>query len=266
MELITNKVIEDTWDLFFDENVCMVNIEKPMAFVLGGQSGSGKSELTSRIWEKLNGNCMVINGDEFRKLHPDYEKFQNEDIEKSPLKTSEFSGKLTEELINKSIKIRCNIIIEGTFRTTQTPIKTLQLLKDNLYYTNVFIKSTPSKDSWGNCISRYEEMFSKNPKQARYTPKEIHDEIVEKLAKNVCDVYYSGVVDNLEVYTDVNKIFDSKTDSLADLQTIINDGLYKTNIIEINSLNLESTLSIEESKELIKEHQQEPKNKPKRNR
>ena len=44
----------------------------PKAFVLGGQPGAGKTGLQKIMEAKCNGNLIVLNGDEFRELHPDY--------------------------------------------------------------------------------------------------------------------------------------------------------------------------------------------------
>ena len=42
----------------------------PRAILLGGQSGAGKTTLHQICKRKLDGNAIIINGDEFRSSHP----------------------------------------------------------------------------------------------------------------------------------------------------------------------------------------------------
>ena len=46
----------------------------PKGFVLGGQPGAGKSKMVSRLGAELNRNLLVINGDEFRRYHPNFDE------------------------------------------------------------------------------------------------------------------------------------------------------------------------------------------------
>lgn len=71
---LTQKQIEEVWnDVITNQHTPTNN---PKGFVLGGQPGAGKSILIEKIKKELNGNVIVINGDDYRKYHPDYTKFQ----------------------------------------------------------------------------------------------------------------------------------------------------------------------------------------------
>ena len=48
----------------------------PKGFVLGGQPGAGKSKMVSRLGAELDRNLLVINGDEFRRYHPNFDEIQ----------------------------------------------------------------------------------------------------------------------------------------------------------------------------------------------
>lgn len=176
---------------------------KPQAFVLGGQPGVGKSSLTTGIREKLKKDAIVINGDDFRKYHPDYKTVQTKQGQDAPKYTAEFAGAMTEAVLKKAIEEKYNVIIEGTFRTSNTPIKTLQLFKDNGYETNVLIQTCHQAISWQTCLDRYERMLQDNPKEARFTDKKHHDLVVENLAQNIKQVQKSGLVDHLQIFARV---------------------------------------------------------------
>jgi len=90
------------------------------------------------VKKELNNNAIVINGDDFRRFHPDYKKIQKEYGKDSPKVTAQFAGKMTEAVLEKAISENYNIIIEGTFRTFKTPLETLQKLKNANYETNIY--------------------------------------------------------------------------------------------------------------------------------
>ena len=190
-----------------------INILKsPKAFVLGGQPGAGKGFLITDIRQELEYNTIVINGDDYRKLHPKYKDFQKEHGKDAPQYTAKFAGMMTEAVLNKAIKEHYNIIIEGTFWTAETPIKTLNLLKENGYETSVGIKVCDEVESWKGCINRYNKMLAEDPLEARYTDKSHHDLVVKNLPENVEKVFKSGLVDRMKVFDREKLLFDSKLD------------------------------------------------------
>nr|WP_250646755.1 zeta toxin family protein [Campylobacter sp. RM16192] len=105
---------------------------------------------------------LVVNADEFRKYHLHYHKFQIQNDKTSQDKTSNFIAEATEYMLKRAIKI----VIEGTFRTAITPIKTLKLLKENNYQTSVNILLASQELSWASCVERYEKAI----KFKRHTP------------------------------------------------------------------------------------------------
>lgn len=73
---LSEEQINEVWqDLI--KNKIITPQSNPQGFVLGGQPGAGKSSLIEKIWNKLNKNAIIINGDDFRKFHSEYEMLQN---------------------------------------------------------------------------------------------------------------------------------------------------------------------------------------------
>lgn len=176
----------------------------PCGYVLGGQPGAGKSFLNGLANEKCHKNIVVINGDDFRKYHPDYDEFQRRYGKNSPKYTASFAGKMTEAILNKAIEKHYNIVIEGTFRTSETPIKTLSKMKENGYRTEVMIQTCSKELSWKSCQERYyamqkvDEIIGTN--EARWTDKNHHDLVCENLAKNIKTVIESEKADCTEIF------------------------------------------------------------------
>lgn len=176
---------------------------------MGGQPGAGKSNLVGIIRQELNRNVLVINGDEFRRYHPNFDGIQEQYGIDSPKHTAAFSGHMTERVIEKALREGYNISVEGTFRTTETPMRTLEKLREHGYETAVYIQTAPLEVSWQSTLERYHamELLGETP---RATPKEHHDLVVKLLPQNADAVFLSGKADVFKVYSREGLIFDSR--------------------------------------------------------
>lgn len=219
------RAFKEVWhnEIIKKNSYAKANQKKPLSFVLGGQPGAGKSSLTRQIYQSLDKNIVEINGDHYRKYHPNYKQFQEKFAKDSPKYTASFVGEMIEAVLQKAIQKRYNIVIEGTFRTVDTPVKTLKLLKKRGYSTSVYIKTCPKDESWQSCLERYEEMLKISPLEARYTDRNHHDLVTKNLAKNVLNVYKSGFVDNLKVFSRKKKLYDNTTKNEFDVLIIDNE-------------------------------------------
>ena len=98
--------------------------DSPSAYLIVGQPGAGKTRMANIFSEAHNGNIAFINGDEYRKYHPHYRELVNTYGDDAVLHTAKFSGRMTEALIDDFSSDRYHLIIEGTLRTTEVPLKT----------------------------------------------------------------------------------------------------------------------------------------------
>jgi UDP-N-acetylglucosamine kinase len=74
--------------------------ENPKAVLLAGQPGAEKTELSSMLLPSLGNNAVLINGDEYRRYHPDYRLLYRMYGAESVSMTAAFSGEVTEKLID----------------------------------------------------------------------------------------------------------------------------------------------------------------------
>lgn len=201
-----------SFELIWDDLVSESQVRPsslPKGFVLGGQPGAGKSNLVRKINAELGGNLLVVNGDEFRRYHPEFEEIQAKYGKDAPKYTASFSGEMTERVIAKALSEGYNISVEGTFRTTEVPMKTLDQMRSHGYTTAVYIQTTPAEVSWQSTIERYEEMKALG-EMPRYTDKAHHDLVVDLLPKNADTVYLSGKADHFRVYNRDGLVFDDR--------------------------------------------------------
>lgn len=202
------RFLQPLWnDLIAEQQVHPV--ASPKGYVLGGQPGAGKSSLVKIIRQNLERNVLVINGDEFRRYHPDFDEIQEKYGKDAPKYTAEFSGKMTSLVIEKALKEGYNISVEGTFRTAETPIKTLDDMCRHGYETAVYIQTAPSEVSWQSTLERYEQMKAVG-EAPRYTDKAHHDLVIETLPKNADIVFSSGKADRFVVYSREGLVFDDR--------------------------------------------------------
>ena len=90
----------------------------PQAFLIGGQSGAGKTTLHKIIHRRLDGNGISINGDDYRKFHPRFLELQRIYGDEAVNYTAPWAGRMTEALIDSLSRIGYNLVIEGTVVVT----------------------------------------------------------------------------------------------------------------------------------------------------
>ena len=176
-----------------------VPVENPEAVLLGGQSGAGKSTLHRIFRESFDFNVVVINGDEYRKSHPRFQEIQSRYGLDAPAHTAQWSGRMTESLIDKFSEKQYNLVIEGTLRTSDVPVKTATLLRDRGYRTSLAIMAVKPEISLVSCQIRYEMM-----RIAGTTPRSVdpehHNKIVRDIADNLSTLEQSGLFEDVRLY------------------------------------------------------------------
>ena len=109
------------------------------AYLLAGQPGAGKTVLSSYIAGLFNGNIILINGDEYRRYHPNYRNLYDAYGAEFVKTTSLFSSSVTEMCIDELSERRYNLIIEGTDRTYDVPKKTSKQLAPKGYSVEIAV-------------------------------------------------------------------------------------------------------------------------------
>ena len=177
----SEEIIDFAWDESTrrDRSDEIKTSKNPVGYVLGGQPGAGKSSLTKAILHNSQ-NTISIDLDNYRRWHPFFSEIQKTYGKESSRITQKFAAKILDAILQRAINKKLNIIIEGTFRTADVPLKTLKTLKDNGYKTFVCIKTCPAEVSWNRCLERYEKGLQEKRGLERYTGRDVHDLVVKK--------------------------------------------------------------------------------------
>ena len=144
--------------------------EQPLCVLLGGLPGSGKSNLIKQVQEEYKGrDFVVIDTDDYRKLHPNYELLIKTP-EKAIEETSEFSNAIEAELIKKAFEEHCDIISVTTLRATEAIDRILyEPAIRKGYKVQACIMSVPITESGLSAQNRYEKQIE-NGECPRFTP------------------------------------------------------------------------------------------------
>lgn len=157
---------------------------QPLAYLIAGQPGAGKITMADLFTGAHSGNIIFISGDAYRPFHPHIAELRAHFGDDAVLHTQEFAGRMTEALIDALSAQGYHLIIEGTLRTQEAPLRTRELLAARGYRVSLNVLAVPPLLSYLGTLRRYARMreFGMHP---RRTPREHHDRVVRDIAANL---------------------------------------------------------------------------------
>ncbi|WP_165171090.1 zeta toxin family protein [Adlercreutzia sp. ZJ242] len=173
--------------------------KRPRAVLLGGQSGAGKTTLHSIYRDAFKRNVIIINGDEYRSFHPHYRELDQAYGPEAVAYTAAWAGKMTEALIDEFSLAGYNLIIEGTLRTSEVPVKTATLLRARGYGVSLALMAVKPEISLVSCQVRYELMRIAGTVPRATDPRH-HDKIVRDIVGNLSALEQTGLFDEVCLY------------------------------------------------------------------
>lgn len=174
--------------------------KNPQAVLLGGQSGTGKTNLHAVFYEAFDKNVIVINGDEYRSRHPRYHQIDEAYGIDAAQHTATWAGNMTEALIDEFSRVGHNLIVEGTLHTAEVPLKTATLLRSRGYRVSLALMAVKPEISLVSCQIRYELMRIAGTIPRAVDPKH-HDRIVRDIVSNLSALEQSGLFDEVRLFS-----------------------------------------------------------------
>lgn len=232
----------------------------PLATLIGGQPGSGKSELLKYIKFK-NNNTIAIDGDSIRTFHPHIDEIVNEYGTEYPKVTQPFVNQAVEQLIDELSRDKYNLVIEGTLRDINVPIKTARMLDERDYLVELYIVATNKELSWQSTVARGDMMKDKG-EIPRYVDKTHHDRVTEILPETVRDLVNEESIYNIVIMRrDQSIIYDKNEMPDLDPKDILERELAGEHVKDIDEIKQEQEeLEMEDKtsiQDLIEEAQEE---------
>lgn len=157
---------------------------RPKAVLLAGQPGAGKTELSSMLLPTMENDAALINGDDYRRYHPNYRALYNEYGSDSVQMTAAFSAAVTERMIEDLSDHRFNLVIEGTGRTVDVPKGTAERLVQKGYQAEMAVIAARPEVSLISTLLRFYQM-NENGTIPRATAMDAHDKVVAALPDNL---------------------------------------------------------------------------------
>lgn len=151
-------------------------VASPVAVILGGQPGAGKTALlaAARLELQAGGSTVTINGDTLRSFHPQYRALQ----EAVPLDAARYtdhdSGRWVEKLIAAAQERRINLVIESTMRLLEVFVRTAGHLHEAGYQVEARVLAISKRLSWQGVHQRYEAILSAGD-AGRFSAQRTHD-------------------------------------------------------------------------------------------
>ena len=175
---------------------CLSPHDRPQAILLGGQSGAGKTTLHHVFFEMFKKDVIVVNGDEYRKLHPRFFALQSAYGDKAVDYTAQWAGKMVEAIVEALSSAGYNLVIEGTLRTSQVPLATATLLRERGYDVSLALMAVKPEISLVSCQLRYGHMRLAGT-TPRATDPAHHRKIVDQIVRNLAVLEDSGMFDQI---------------------------------------------------------------------
>lgn len=186
--------------------------QHPSAILLAGQPGAGKTELSTMMLSMLNGDAAFINGDDYRRYHPNYRKLYTELGSDSVQMTSKFSAAITEGLIARLSDLHLNLVIEGTGRTVEVPQATAEQLTANGYAVEMAVIAARPEISLISTLLRFYQM-NEGGTIPRATALEAHDKVVTALPSNLDTLLSRSCFNRMRIWDrELTLLYDSFVD------------------------------------------------------
>lgn len=167
--------------------------------IVGGQSGSGKSRVIPLAKEELQNNVVIVDFDELRALHPNYEDVNNNYSEVAHRILHPDTERVKNEVLKEVIRQGLNVIYEGALRNTQGFLDFAKDFREAGYKIKMYIMAVPKLESYGSTFTRY-ALAHINNTQPRWVEKSAHDGSYEGVPKTVKAFIEAGMVDDIHVF------------------------------------------------------------------
>lgn len=173
--------------------------ENPKSIILGGQPGAGKSNFIKILKDNYPG-IIAINGDDFRKYHPYFEKLMEKDSENATNLTQDDCNYWVEKLIEYVSDRKGDIIIEGTMRRPEVVLNTARLLKGKNYDVETIAITAPPELSFASMFYRFEVQKSQGG-TGRFVKPEGHEAAFSGVGPSLSKIFESSDVDRISLYS-----------------------------------------------------------------
>ena len=161
-------------------------VSNPTFYIVTGQTGSGKSNLTSYLYSKEE-NVVVIDSDKYKAYRPDSQEILDEHLAEYAFLTAPDSYLHRDEMIVDAIKSKYNILMECATSEKEGLFVNTEILKKAGYNVEIHALGVSSLNSVMSAHERYEALLEINDNAAKLTSIERHDDSYNSLGKAIME-------------------------------------------------------------------------------
>ena len=175
--------------------------EQPRAVILGGQAGSGKSELAAQASRefKQRGGAVIIDADRMREENPRYKQLSRDDPQNAADRTHREAGAWSMRLTTTAIENRRNLVVDGTMRDPDSIRVLASRLKSNGYKVEARVMAVDPEVSMARARLRFEEQVAERG-TGRFVNQGQHDRAYAAIPDSVRALEAEKRVDRMTVY------------------------------------------------------------------
>jgi UDP-N-acetylglucosamine kinase len=194
--------------------------KNPMAFIVAGQPGAGKTRMSSLLLMDWHGDMVQAAGDNFRGFHPHYAELMKQYGQYCPFFTQTEGQMFTNLVVEKAAEERCNILYESSLGHIDAMLQRIALLKDKGYTIWILLRASSKKESWKSIHQLYLQQRLKAPGLSRLITRKQHDKACQIFLSSAGKLVEQNLMDRLIVKSARGLLYDSDdmpTESVSDL-------------------------------------------------
>ncbi len=202
---ILEKHIDGIYGVFIQFPVEKVPQEVPTFALIGGQAGSGKSNLVTKKYEDFGRDAIIIDQDELRPKFPRNFEIDGKNLFESGYSEREIFlilnphiAKVIEGLIQRAKRDKISIVLESALQDPVAFIRNAQELRAAGYKTELDVMSVPEDEANLSMLTRYCYYLRRDGYCDRNT--RINPNALPKLKENLADLDSRGIFDDISVY------------------------------------------------------------------
>lgn len=200
------KLSEDEHNAYYDiikrtYTAGKIPVPNPIAIIVGGQTGAGKSGLlgySSKMFEDKN--VIIVNSDEIKAFHPYEEEIAKLYPNLYTKITDQESNTWTSRLFEELRRDGYNIIFEGTMKNNRIADESIEELEKLNYTVIVRGLATCDLESRISILERYEGQVAAKG-AGRLVVPEHHNQTYEGMPKTIRYIQEHKKYDVLEIFS-----------------------------------------------------------------
>lgn len=185
------------------------NKKHPMAFIIAGQPGAGKTRMSSMIIDEYNGDIVQCMTDNFRGFHPHSQKLMKKYGQYCAYFSMEHGQYLSDLTMKKAAAGRYHILQEGSLENVAHTKEYISYLKSMGYEICVLLRACPKKESWKAIHQLFLQQRLKAPGLSRLITKEHHDKACTAFLSATNELISQNLMDRLIIKSPKGLLYDS---------------------------------------------------------